>query len=138
MRYPWTALDAINLSGRTEVKLTIDTFHFFLAHLTAEQFKAGVDINRVGLIHLSGIEPIHALREVVDEDRILITERDIMQNIEQVHLFEAMGYRGHYSFEPFSSRLAAETNQQLTQQILASIERLNQPTAVFSTEVTQP
>ncbi|NVO87775.1 TIM barrel protein [Lactobacillus rhamnosus] len=138
MRYPWTALDAINLSGRTEFKLTIDTFHFFLAHLTAEQFKAGVDINRVGLIHLSGIEPIHALREVVDEDRILITERDIMQNIEQVHLFEAMGYRGHYSFEPFSSRLAAETNQQLTQQILASIERLNQPTAVFSTEVTQP
>ena len=36
-------------------------FISLLAHLTAEQFKAGVDINRVGLIHLSGIEPIHAL-----------------------------------------------------------------------------
>ena len=108
MRYPWTALDAINLSGRTEFKLTIDTFHFFLAHLTAEQFKAGVDINRVGLIHLSGIEPIHALREVVDEDRILITERDIMQNIEQVHLFEAMGLSGPLFilaiFKPVGSR----------------------------------
>lgn len=138
MRYPWTALDAINLSGRTEFKLTIDTFHFFLAHLTAEQFKAGVDINRVGLIHLSGIEPIHALREVVDEDRILITERISCKILSRFICLRQWVYRGHYSFEPFSSRLAAETNQQLTQQILASIERLNQPTAAFSTEVTQP
>ncbi|RXT25021.1 xylose isomerase [Lacticaseibacillus chiayiensis] len=130
MRYPWTALRAIELSGRTEFKLTIDTFHFFLAHITAAQFKANVDVKRIGLVHLSGIEPIHELREVLDEDRMLITDCDMMQNVEQVHLFESLGYRGDYSFEPFSTRLADESNEQLANEIAASINLLNQPTAM--------
>ncbi|OFR90573.1 TIM barrel protein [Lacticaseibacillus zeae] len=135
LRYPWTAQQAIELSGRTEFKLTIDTFHFFLAHITAAQFKANVDVKRIGLVHLSGIEPIHELREVLDEDRLFITDRDIMQNVEQVQLFESMGYKGNYSFEAFSTRLAAESNQQLAHEITTSIAQLNQSTAVSGLEV---
>ena len=53
----------------------------------------------------------------MDEDRILITERDIMQNIEQVHLFEAMGYRGHYSFDPFQAGWAVKPTSNLLSDI---------------------
>lgn len=121
LRYPWEALRIIDYSGLTNFKIVVDTFHFYLAHITAEEFKNKVDIDKVGLVHLSGIDPIHEIREVQDQDRLFVSNEDILQNVEQVQLFEKLGYQGKYSFEAFSDSLINYSDQELSSAFKESV-----------------
>lgn len=126
LRYPWQASQAIKQAGVAKTfKIVIDSFHFYLAHITEAQFKEKMSIDEVGLVHLSGVEPTNELRELVDDDRVLLTKNDIMQNVEQAKLFETLGYKGNYSFEPFAPSFGSYSEQyieSLLQESLTFIE----------------
>lgn len=126
LRYPWQASEAIKQAGVEKIfKIVIDSFHFYLAHITEAQFKEKMSIDEVGLVHLSGVEPTKELRELVDDDRVLLTKDDIMQNVEQAKLFESLGYKGNYSFEPFAPSFGSYSEQHiedLLQESLSFIE----------------
>lgn len=114
LRYPWQAIHAIEKAGlENTFKITIDTFHFYLAHITEAEFKEKVSVENIGLVHLSGVEPIKEIRELADDDRVLITENDIIQNLEQIKLFEDLGYEGDYSYEPFAPEFGSYSEEHI-------------------------
>lgn len=127
LRYPWQAAQIIeDANVSSSFKITIDTFHFYLAHLTEVEFKEKMDIEQVGLVHLSGVEPINELRELTDNDRVLVTDNDIMQNLEQIELFEKMGYKGDYSFEPFAPEFGLNSDEEIELLLEKTLSIINQ------------
>lgn len=62
-------------------------------------------------MHLSGVEDTRPTEALADEQRIMLSEKDVMQNYQQVQRTENMGYRGIYAFEPFSSQLASQVKR---------------------------
>ncbi|WP_338560055.1 TIM barrel protein [Erwinia sp. E_sp_B04_7] len=84
-------------------RLVLDTFHHHLYEKAEEEFEERIDINAIGLIHLSGVEDSRPTSELTDEERIMLTEGDLLNTATQVQRLERMGYRGIYAFEPFSS-----------------------------------
>jgi 2-keto-myo-inositol isomerase len=97
LRSKETAVKAIRESGYDGYKLVHDTFHHYL----------GPDKNfyptYTGLVHISGVETDIPKHHIRDEHRILIDSQDIMSNKGQINILETEGYRGNYSFEPFSA-----------------------------------
>jgi 2-keto-myo-inositol isomerase len=95
LRSKEVAVDAIRESGYG-YKLVHDTFHHYLGP-DEHMYPA-----YTGLIHISGVESDLPKTHIRDEHRILIGERDIMNNKAQIRALESWGYSGVYSFEPFS------------------------------------
>ena len=101
----------------------IDTFHHHL-YEQAEQEFSGIDINRIGLVHLSGVEDPRPVAKLTDEERIMLSDSDLLNSVTQVRRLEQMGYRGVYAFEPFSSELAQWSEADIEREIRQSIELL--------------
>jgi len=57
------------------------------------------------LVHLSGVNATRPADTLLDEDRIMLSEKDVLRSKEQVITLERLGYKGIYAFEPFSSTL---------------------------------
>ncbi|MGK7425074.1 inosose isomerase, partial [Salmonella enterica] len=64
-------------------------------------------------VPLPGAEDTRPTEALADEQRILLSEKDVMQNYQQVQRLENMGYRGIYAFEPFSSQLASGSEAEI-------------------------
>jgi len=99
-------------------KLVHDTFHHYLAGET-EFFPA-----ETGLIHVSGVLAGKAKSAIVDDDRLLVTKDDIMDNKGQVATLLARGCKAPVSYEPFSPRVRATELPELKKQLKESVKFL--------------
>jgi 2-keto-myo-inositol isomerase len=80
-------------------KLLHDTFHHYLSEET-DFFPA-----ETALVHVSGVLPGKARAAITDADRVLVTGDDILDNRGQVATLLNGGYRGPFSYEPFSQEV---------------------------------
>ncbi|HCW48025.1 MAG TPA: inosose isomerase, partial [Erwiniaceae bacterium] len=62
--------------------------------------------------------------QLTDEERIMLSDGDVLNSVAQVKRLEQMGYRGVYAFEPFSSDLATWNEADIEREIRRSIELL--------------
>ncbi|NLE14664.1 MAG: TIM barrel protein [Spirochaetales bacterium] len=91
------ALKAIEASGYERwYRLVHDTFHHHLAD--EQEYFASM----TGLVHLSSVAAGLRHTEPTDADRTLFLEDDLLATREQAQTLVNSGYRGIFSFEPFS------------------------------------
>lgn len=102
-------------------EILLDTFHHHLYEHAEEEFEQDIDINGIGLVHLSGVEDARPVAELTDEERIMLSAADRLHSVQQVARLERMGYRGLYAMEPFSSVMeswqAADIEREIRQSI---------------------
>ncbi|MBH1931603.1 TIM barrel protein [Serratia rubidaea] len=108
-------------------QIVLDTFHHYLNDPSPQEFDAQIQIDRIGLVHLSGVEDPRAKEALGDEERIMLSERDRLESKKQVQNLERLGYRGIYAFEPFSSQLNSWTEADIEREIHQSIALLQTP-----------
>ena len=103
LRQKSEAVDAIIKLGAADTfSLVHDTFHH---HVAAE---ADIFPQHTGLVHLSGVSNADVAEEdMLDAHRELIGERDRLDNVSQISALEQGGYKGVFSFEPFSQHVHA-------------------------------
>jgi 2-keto-myo-inositol isomerase len=99
-------------------KLLHDTFHHYLSGET-EFFP-----KQTAIIHVSGLVAGKTKAATTDEDRILVTKDDIMDNRGQVATLLEDGCTAPISYEPFSSQVRDLSLTELKRQLQKSIEYL--------------
>lgn len=101
LRYKAEAVDAIRSLGlESRFGLVHDTFH----HQGAGEREFFADLT--GLVHISGLEDSAiGFEEMLDEHRLLVGERDRLDNVGQLRRLLADGYDGYVSFEPFAAEV---------------------------------
>ncbi|CAI1123556.1 Predicted sugar epimerase [Serratia liquefaciens] len=105
-------------------KIVLDTFHHYLSDVTQPEFDAQIQIDGIGLVHLSGVEDLRAKSALSDEERIMLSDKDRLESKKQVQDLEHLGYTGIYAFEPFSSQLDSWTAADIEREIRQSIALL--------------
>ncbi|CAB1227547.1 TIM barrel protein [Serratia liquefaciens] len=105
-------------------KIVLDTFHHYLSDVTQPEFDAQIQIDGIGLVHLSGVEDLRAKSALSDEERIMLSDKDRLESKKQVQNLERLGYTGIYAFEPFSSQLDSWTAADIEREIRQSIALL--------------
>ena len=103
----------------------LDTFHHYLSDVTQPEFDAQIQIDGIGLVHLSGVEDLRAKSALSDEERIMLSDKDRLESKKQVQDLERLGYTGIYAFEPFSSQLDSWTAADIEREIRQSIALLH-------------
>ncbi|WHQ73167.1 TIM barrel protein [Pantoea sp. Lij88] len=111
--------------ARVPFRLLIDTFHHHLFEDAEQTFEQEIDIQQIGLVHLSGVTDPRPLSQLTDEERIMLSADDRLRSKEQVGRLEKMGYTGLYAFEPFSSVMNSWQAADITREIRDSIQLLN-------------
>ncbi len=115
VRYKAQAVDAIKATGLEKLyKITHDTFHHYLAD------EKEVYPEYTGLVHVSGVYAGKAKKDITDEDRILVDDKDIMDNAGQVKELLAKGCEAVFSYEPFSSVIQKTPLEELKKGIVES------------------
>jgi 2-keto-myo-inositol isomerase len=99
-------------------KLLHDTFHHYLSGEN-EYFP-----QETAIIHVSGLLAGKAKAATTDEDRVLVTEGDIMDNRGQVGALQKKGCTAPISYEPFSSQVRNLPLSELKSQLQKSIDYL--------------
>ncbi|MCR4269005.1 TIM barrel protein [Nitratireductor sp. ZSWI3] len=92
------AVEAIvALGAEDRFRLVHDTFHHCLAG------EETLFVAHTGLVHISSVDDASiSLREMRDGHRVLVGDHDRLGNAEQISALLEGGYRGLFSFEPFS------------------------------------
>lgn len=98
LRFKQEAIDAIDaIDEASTFSLVHDTFH----HKGAGETSLFAD--RTGIVHCSGLEESEInFNDMLDEHRVLVGEKDRLDNIGQIQKLQQDGYQGYISFEPFS------------------------------------
>ncbi|MBV9490316.1 MAG: TIM barrel protein [Verrucomicrobia bacterium] len=99
-------------------RLLHDTFHHYLSGET-EFFP-----NQTAVVHVSGLLAGKSKAETTDEDRVLVTRDDVMDNRGQVATLLADGCTAPISYEPFSSQVRSLPLPELKAQLQQSIDYL--------------
>lgn len=120
-----TQAQALIKEAGVNFKIVLDTFHHHLYEDAEADFEAKIEIDNIGLVHLSGVIDDRPTHSLTDEERIMLSEADLLKSKEQVRRLEALGYQGIYSFEPFSSIMSAWSENDITRQIKESLNYLN-------------
>ncbi|MGL5385020.1 MAG: TIM barrel protein [Enterobacterales bacterium] len=107
-------------------KIVLDTFHHYLSDVTQPEFDAHIQVEQIGLVHLSGVEDPLIKGALSDEQRIMLSAKDRLASVAQVKNLERLGYRGIYAFEPFSSQLNTWTEGDIEREIRQSITLLQE------------
>jgi 2-keto-myo-inositol isomerase len=111
------AIKAIQDSGYPQCyKLVHDTFHHYLG--TDEEIYPEF----TGLVHISGVEASLPKNKIRDEHRILISKNDIMDNTGQIAAFKKAGFKGYFSFEPFSEAVQKMNFARLIEELENSLK----------------
>ncbi|MEQ4583435.1 MAG: TIM barrel protein [Pantoea agglomerans] len=105
--------------------LLIDTFHHHLFEDAEQTFEQEIDIQQIGLVHLSGVTDPRPVNQLTDEERIMLSADDRLRSKQQVERLEKMGYTGLYAFEPFSSVMNSWQEADIAREIRDSIQLLN-------------
>ncbi|HET7839822.1 MAG TPA: TIM barrel protein [Rectinemataceae bacterium] len=118
------AAEAIARSKAGCYKVVVDTFHFHIGPDSPEVFGTGFPIASAGLVHISGVELDMPKADYRDEHRVLVGPADRMKSKEQILRLEKLGYRGVYSFEPFSPLVQDLKGPALVSALKASLDYL--------------
>jgi 2-keto-myo-inositol isomerase len=119
LRTKKAALEAVNSCDYPEsYKLLHDTFHHYLSGET-EFFP-----KETAIIHVSGVLAGKNKAATTDEDRILVTKDDIMNNRGQVAALLEGGATVPISYEPFSPQVRELQLSELKLQLQRSIDYL--------------
>jgi 2-keto-myo-inositol isomerase len=119
LRTKKVALEAIAKCNYPEsYKLLHDTFHHYLSG-EIEFFP-----KETAIVHVSGLLAGKTKAATTDEDRILVTEDDIMDNRGQVAALLKAGCTAPISYEPFSSQVRGLPLSELKSQLQKSIHYL--------------
>ncbi len=119
VRYKKQAVEAIKSTALEAVyKIVHDTFHHFLSD------EKEVFPTHTGLVHVSGVYTEKKKTEIDDEDRILIDEKDLVGNREQISLLLKNGCKAVISYEPFSSVIQKMEISELKDGIIESYNYL--------------
>ena len=105
-------------------RIVLDTFHYYLSDITQAEFDAHIDIDILGLVHLSGVEETRLKSTLTDEDRIMLSDQDKLNSKQQVVNIERLGYQGIYAFEPFSSQLNTWSEADIEREVRQSMAYL--------------
>ncbi|CNH30188.1 Predicted sugar epimerase [Yersinia aldovae] len=105
-------------------KIVLDTFHYYLSDIAQAEFDAHIDVDTIGLVHISGVEETRLKSTLTDEDRIMLSSQDKLNSKQQVANLERLGYKGIYAFEPFSSQLNIWSEADIEREIHQSIAYL--------------
>jgi 2-keto-myo-inositol isomerase len=105
-------------------KIVMDTFHHYLSDVPQPEFDAQIQIDGIGLVHLSGVEDPRDKNTLSDEERIMLSDKDRLESKKQVQNLERLGYTGIYAFEPFSSQLDSWSEADIEREIRQSIALL--------------
>lgn len=122
LRTPWEGQNVINKSGVDNFKLVADTFHYYLASVTPKEFEEEVDVNYIGLVHLSSVIDRKARNVLDDQDRYMLDKNDVMESAQWAKRFEIAGYKGLYAFEPFSDDLKKWNAEKVKDELMKSID----------------
>lgn len=122
LRTPWEGQAVIKEAGVDNFKLVADTFHYYLANVTPEQFQQKVDVNAIGLVHLSAVLADKPREVLDDQDRYMLDQADIMHSAAWANQIETAGYQGLYAFEPFSDDLKQWDAAQVETELMKSIQ----------------
>lgn len=124
------AIKAITLSGSAGCtdpgnkeccyKVVHDTFHHYLG-TDKEYFP-----HETGLIHISGVEDDIPDSKMRDSHRVLVTDKDRIENKKQVRDMDEKGYNGIISFEPFSAGIQKMDRNTLKKAVIESIRYINE------------
>lgn len=110
--------------GSPYIKLLIDSFHFALGPDTVEELDS-ISPEEIGLVHLSGVEVDPPVGDTYrDPERVLLSPRDRIGNLELLRELLAAGYSGPLSFEPFSPEVHNLSREAL-------VENLNQSRTIL-------
>jgi 2-keto-myo-inositol isomerase len=94
------AIEALDATGR--FKLVHDTFHHMLAQ------GGPVFPDHTGIVHISGVVDTGlAPGQMTDAHRVLVDERDVLGNVDQIRALQAAGYAGPVSYEAFAPSVHA-------------------------------
>jgi len=119
------AMRAIQESGYPVYKIVHDTFHHHIGPDTFDTIQNDYDISYTGLVHISGVESNIPVKEYRDNHRVLVSEKDKLQNKEQIALLLKLGYAGNISFEPFSQKVHKMEIEAIKSAIDHSIEYIS-------------
>lgn len=125
--FPISSLRSAGLAQRliaqAEVpfKILLDSFHHHLYEGAEQDFTQGIDVSQIGLVHLSGVVDTRPVKELTDDQRLMLHPEDRLNSVWQVQRLERMGYRGDYAFEPFSPAMenwqAADIEREIRQSL---------------------
>lgn len=118
------ALKAIRESGASCYRVLVDTFHSYLGPDSPALFDDPAVIQKIGLVHVSGVEAAIPKSQFADAHRVLPSPADGMHSAALMARLEQAGYRGMYSFEPFAKEVQALGAKELASALRASIEYL--------------
>jgi 2-keto-myo-inositol isomerase len=121
LRLKRAAIEAIAEIGAEDTfNLMHDTFHHHLAS-DPDYFP-----QRTGLVQISGVEDATIpVAELLDGHRVLVGERDVLRNAEQIRALLDGGYRGYFSFEPFSEAIQQLPEKEAERALRESRDYLN-------------
>jgi 2-keto-myo-inositol isomerase len=111
-------------SGVDIYRLVFDTFHHALGPETRDSLRGQPALQRIGLVHISGVYQEVAGNCYLDEHRELPRQGDRLGSREQLEFLLAEGYRGEVSFEPFSPQVQRLPPDRLVQALRASLKHL--------------
>ncbi len=117
------ARDAIKKSGFSCYRIVHDTFHHHIGpddNIVGKAF----DVAYTGLVHISGVESDIAKADFRDSHRVLVGPADVMKSKEQVLAIDKLGFKGDFSFEPFSPAIQKLGKSDLAAALKKSIEYL--------------
>lgn len=102
LRKPWVAQRVLEEAEASNFKLVADTFHYYGAEVTKEDFDEKINVNKIGIVHLSSITAHKSPAEADDNDRYYLadTDHDVMHSLDKVRWIKNSSYTGLYSFEP--------------------------------------
>jgi len=116
LRFKSEVIDAIRaLNAGDTFKIIHDTFHHALAG------EESLYPEETAVIHISGVNhPDLQFSQMQDEHRVLVTNLDRLNNINQLTAMHASGFNGYVSFEAFAREVQLLDNPD--PELLASIE----------------
>ncbi len=116
------AQEAIEQSGGSRYQMVWDTFHHHIGPDTLEIIQDRVELAKIGLIHLSGVESTIPIKQYRDQHRVLVSNQDQLKSKEQIKLLYALGYQGDISLEPFSPEIQSMKIEEIKLAIQKSID----------------
>jgi 2-keto-myo-inositol isomerase len=119
------ALKAIRESGASCYRVLIDTFHSYLGPDDPAMFDYPAVIGSIGLVHISGVEASIPKAQFSDAHRLLVGPGDVMHSAGLVARLERSGYKGLYSFEPFSEEVQRMKPEALRAALASSLAYLS-------------
>ena len=116
------AQECIQRSGYTCYRIVHDTFHHHIGPDDQKILGKDYAVFNTGLVHISGVESDIPKADYRDEHRVLIGSHDRTDSKGQIQLLEKLGYKGVYSFEPFSPAVQKLSKDKLADAVRKSID----------------